>query len=169
MLSGSQGTEFECPFYNFNAVIRVGITSASALIHCPSNPISPSRVSYFPCANQIKFDAVRRLKITNCQSHTVLTNLNFTNLQEFSENSPSPTLKSLFSLPPTVDNLSKLKISNHNSLSLHRKTFSRIHRTLATLVVKNSLEVQIDPDSFAGLTNLNHLGKLNTYFSLDFK
>ena len=169
MLSGSQGTEFECPFYNFNAVIRVGITSASALIHCPSNPISPSRVSYFPCANQIKFDAVRRLKITNCQSHTVLTNLNFTNLQEFSENSPSPTLKSLFSLPPTVDNLSKLKISNHNSLSLHRKTFSRIHRTLATLVVKNSLEVQIDPDSFAGLTNLNHLGKFNTYFSLDFK
>ena len=118
-IPGSQGTECECPFYNLNAVIRDGITSDSALIHCPSNPISPSRVSYFPCENQIKFEAVRRLKITNCQSHTVLNNLKFTNLQEYSEVRPRlTTSKSLFSLAPNVNNLSSLKISYHKSLKL---------------------------------------------------
>ena len=161
VLSGSQGTEFECPFYNFNAVIRVGITLDSAFIHCPSNPISPSRVSYFPCANQIKFEAVRRLKITNCQSHVILNSLNFTNLKEYSEYRPLSISKSSFSLPSKVNSLSTLKISNHNSLNLRRETFSRIHQTLLTLVVKNSSKVHIDPDSFADLTNLNHLGKFN--------
>lgn len=139
----------------------MGITLDSALIHCQSNPISPSRVSYFPCANQIKFEAVRRLKITNCQSHVILNSLNFTNLKEYSEYKPQPTSKSPFSLPSKVNNLSTLKISNHNSLNLHRETFRRIHQTLSSIIVKNSSKVHIDPDSFADLTNLNHLGKFN--------
>ena len=159
VFSGSQGTECECPFYNLNAVIRDGITSDSALIHCPSNPISPSRVSYFPCANQIKFEAVRRLKITNCQSHVILNNLNFTNLKEYSEYRPLSISKSSFSLPSKVNSLSTLKISNHNSLNLQRKTFSQTHKTLSTLIVKNSLKADIDVDSFADLVNLEHLGR----------
>ena len=160
VFSGSQGTECECPFYNLNAVIRDGITSDSALIHCPSNPISPSRVSYFSCENQIKFEAVRRLKIANCQSHTVLNHLKFTNLQAYSEIKPRiTTSKSQFSLPPNVNNLSTLKISNHNSLNLQRKTFSQTHKTLSTLIVKNSLKADIDVDSFADLVNLEHLGR----------
>ena len=160
MFSGSKGTECECPFYNLNAVIRDGITSDSALIHCPSHPISPSRVSYFSCENQIKFEAVRRSKITNCQSHTVLNHLKFTNLQEYSEIRPRlTTSESQFSLAPNVNNLSTLKISNHNSLNLRRKTFSQTHKTLSTLIVKNSLKAEINVDSFADLVNLENLGR----------
>ena len=105
---------------------------------------------------------MRRLKITNCQSHTVLNNLKFTNLQEYSEVRPRlTTSKSLFSLAPNVNNLSSLKISYHKSLKLQRKTFSETHKTLYTLIVKNSLKADINVESFADLVNLEHLGRFN--------
>ena len=130
-----------------------------AHIQCSSssNPSPATGLPYYPCENQIKFGAVRKLKISNCQSYSMLSHLNFTGIQEYSENRPQSHSTSWFSLPPPVYGLESLRLSHHTSLKLKRDSF-RNHKSLSIIVVKNSRGVSIDEDSFADLINLRHLG-----------